>query len=85
MEVVTKTRIDHLKEEDKEKYHESENKSMSFLMSLFEKKKSSSSNQKESAVYSSSGNPNSDIYGGLTAEQYLDNLSIENGKRIGEF
>lgn len=78
VEILTKTRIDHLKEEDKEKYLESKNEPMSFLLSLFEKKKTSTS--AECLVNSSDFK---DVYSGLTAVEYLSESNSGQQIKIG--
>lgn len=65
--------MDHMSEEDRQKHLEEENKPLSFLMNLFEKKKLD--NKADNA------NPN-DVYRGMTAADYLNNSS-DNALQIG--
>uniref|UniRef100_A0A915CT31 ANK_REP_REGION domain-containing protein n=1 Tax=Ditylenchus dipsaci TaxID=166011 RepID=A0A915CT31_9BILA len=75
VEIVTKTRVDHLSEESKTRNAQDNNKPMSFL-GLFEKKKADSSKD-------SPDQDQNDIYGGLTAKEYLSSPP-ENTLRIGK-
>lgn len=65
--------MDHMSEEDRQKHLEEENKPLSFLMNLFEKKKLD--NKADNANFN-------DVYRGMTAADYLNN-SLDNALQIG--
>lgn len=69
--------MDHVKEEDRQKHLEEENKPMSFLMNLFEKKKFDNTKKEETN--------SEDIYKGtLTPAEYLSISSSEIASKIGK-
>ncbi|KAL3089501.1 hypothetical protein niasHS_006885 [Heterodera schachtii] len=69
VEIVTKTRLDHLSIADREAAEKevSDNKTLSLLMSLFEKKRVMNNSLPENASNSSAD----DVYGGVSAIEYL--------------
>ncbi|KAI1721383.1 hypothetical protein Ddc_07835 [Ditylenchus destructor] len=82
VEIITKTRVEHLSEEDRTKHLKNDNRPMSFVMGFFEKKKSDNSKDDWSENAESS-----DPTCGFTADQYLSssqNDTIIIGRRRRE-
>lgn len=78
VEIITKTRVEHLSEEDRTKHLKNDSRPMSFVMGFFEKKKSDNSKDDWSENVESS-----DPTGGLSTEQYLSSPQNDT-TRIGE-
>uniref|UniRef100_A0A914HBI9 ANK_REP_REGION domain-containing protein n=1 Tax=Globodera rostochiensis TaxID=31243 RepID=A0A914HBI9_GLORO len=84
VEIVTKTRLDHLSLEEREEAEKdsSNNKALSLLMSLFEKKRVSNSSRENASNSTADSAAVEDVYGGISVYEYLSK-KVENS-RIGK-